>query len=254
MVGGTQIDKKLKEIIHTMDLAKEKLDGNTIEVATGMVGLFNSITPKEMVEHQCQDNQILPIMEYVEKDQKPPKRFTYQIRSKLSHKLALQWDRLILKQGVLHQLYIFNEIKYHQLVLPQCFHHKILTALHGNMGHRGIDHTIDLLRERVYWPSVVKDAQNWVTGCHHYQIGRGDYNQPKPKIGHLEANNPLDLVCLDFTKIDPSKSGKENILIITNAFTKFSLAICTPEPNGKNSRQSAGGKMVPHLRHPFPNT
>ena len=198
-----------------------------------MVGLFNSITPKEMVEHQRQDNQILPIMEYVEKDQKPPKRFTYQIRSKLSHKLALQWDRLILKQGVLHQLYIFNEIKYHQLVLPQCFHRKILTALHGNMGHQGIDHTIDLLRERVYWPSVVEDAQNWVTGCHHYQIARGDYNQPKPKIGHLEANNPLDLVCLDFTKIDPSKSGKENILFITNAFTKFSLAICTPNQMAK---------------------
>ena len=50
--------------------------------------------------------------------------------------------------------------------------------------------------------------------------GQGhDYNQPKPKIGHLEANYPLDLVCLDFTKIDPSKSGKENVLIITDAFS-----------------------------------
>ena len=94
-----------------MDLAKEKLDGSTIEVTTGMVGLFNSITPKEMAEHQHQDNQISPIIEYVEKDQRPPKKFTYQIRSKLSHKLALQWDRLILKQGVLHWLYIINEIK-----------------------------------------------------------------------------------------------------------------------------------------------
>ena len=45
---------------------------------------------------------------------KPPKKFTYQIRSKLARKLALQWDRLILKQGVLHCLYIFNEMEYHQ--------------------------------------------------------------------------------------------------------------------------------------------
>ena len=37
------------------------------------------------------------------------------------------------------------------------------------------------------------------------------------KIGHLEANNPLDLVWLNFTKIDPSRSGKENILVITDA-------------------------------------
>ena len=30
-----------------MDVTKEKLNGKTIEVATGMVSLFNSITPKE---------------------------------------------------------------------------------------------------------------------------------------------------------------------------------------------------------------
>ena len=55
-----------------------------------------------MAEHQRQDNQISPIIEYVKKDQRPPKKLTYQIRSKVSCKLALQWDRLILKQGVLH--------------------------------------------------------------------------------------------------------------------------------------------------------
>ena len=80
---------------------------------------------------------------------------------------------------------------------------------------------------------MAKDTQNWVTNCHHYQIAQGDYNQPKPKIGHLEAHNPLDLVCLDFTKIDPSKTGKENVLVITDAFTKFSLAVCTPNQAAK---------------------
>ena len=233
LVGGTKIDKKLKDRIQVTDVAKEKLNGKTIEVATGMVSLFDSITPKEMAEFQRQDNQIAPIFAYVEQDQKPSKKITYQIRSKLARKLALQWDRLILKQGVLHRLYIFNEMEYHQLVLPQRYHRKVLTALHDHMGHQGIDRTLDLLRERVYWPSMAKDAQNWVTNCRRCQIARGDYNQPKPKIGHLEAHNPLDLVCLDFTKIDPSKTGKENVLVITDAFTKFSLAVCTPNQTAK---------------------
>ena len=233
LVGGTKIDKKLKDRIQVTDVAKEKLNGKTIEVATGMVSLFDSITPKEMAEFQRQDNQIAPIFAYVEQDQKPSKKVTYQIRSKLARKLALQWDRLILKQGVLHRLYIFNEMEYHQLVLPQRYHRKVLTALHDHMGHQGIDRTLDLLRERVYWPSMAKDAQNWVTNCRRCQIARGDYNQPKPKIGHLEAHNPLDLVCLDFTKIDPSKTGKENVLVITDAFTKFSLAVCTPNQTAK---------------------
>ena len=92
-----------------------------------------------MAEFQRQDNQIAPIFAYVKQDQKPSKKVTYQIRSKLARKLALQWDRLILKQGVLHRLYIFNEIEYHQLVLPQRYHRKVLTALHDHMGHQGID-------------------------------------------------------------------------------------------------------------------
>ena len=103
LVRGTKIDKKLKDHIHVMDITKEKLDGKTTEVATGMVNLFDSIKPKEMAEFQRQDNQIAPVIKYVEEDQKHPKKFTYQIRSKLAHKLALQWDRLILKQGVLHR-------------------------------------------------------------------------------------------------------------------------------------------------------
>ena len=31
-----------------------------------------------------------------------------------------------------------------------------------------------------------------------------------------------------FTKVDPSKEGKENILVLTDAFTKFSQAFVTP--------------------------
>ena len=80
---------------------------------------------------------------------------------------------------------------------------------------------------------MAKDAQNWVTNCHHCQIAQGDYTQPRPKISHLEANNPLDLVCLDFTKINPSKTGKENVLTITDAFMKFNLAVCTLNQTAK---------------------
>ena len=38
----------------------------------------------------------------------------------------------------------------------------------------------------------------------------------------------MDLLCIDFTKVDPSKSGKENILVLSDAFTKFSQAFVIP--------------------------
>ena len=38
----------------------------------------------------------------------------------------------------------------------------------------------------------------------------------------------MDLLCLDFTKIDPSRTGKENVLVITDTFSKFSITVITP--------------------------
>ena len=57
---------------------------------------------------------------------------------------------------------------------------------------------------------------------------REDYTGPHTQQGSLVANNPMDLLCIDFMKVDPSKDGKENVLVLTDALSKFSQAIVTP--------------------------
>ena len=99
---------------------------------------------------------------------------------------------------------------------------KILQSLHNDLRHQGINQTLDLLRERVYWPTMTQDAYNQ---CRQCQVAKGDYNTPKPKFGHLITHNPFDLDY--FTKVDPSKGGKENVLVMTDAFTKFSVVVTT---------------------------
>ena len=74
---------------------------------------------------------------------------------------------------------------------------------------------------------MTQDASSWVEQCRCCQFAKGDYNISKPKFGNLIAHNPLNLVCLDFTKVDPSKGGKENVLVMTDAFTKFSVVVTT---------------------------
>ena len=139
-----------------------------------------------------------------------------------------QYDHLALKQNVLYWLYIHQDLEYHQLVLPQRYQARVLKALHDDMGHQGLERTLALLHERVYWPSMAKDAAMWIDHCHRCQVAKGTYNEPQPKLGDLIANNPLDLLCIDFTKVDPSRNGKENVLVMTDAFTKFSQAVVTP--------------------------
>ena len=64
--------------------------------------------------------------------------------------------------------------------------------------------------------------------CPQCQITKGDYTEPNTILGVIIANNPMDLMCIDFTKVDPFKDGKENILVLTDAFTKCSQAFVTP--------------------------
>ena len=51
-------------------------------------------------------------------------------------------------------------------------------------------------------------------------------------------------MCVDFTKVDPSKDGKENILVLTDAFTKFSQAFVTPNQKVINIAKNTCGQMV----------
>ena len=64
--------------------------------------------------------------------------------------------------------------------------------------------------------------------CPQCQIGKGDYTEPYTIPGLIIAHNPMDLMCIDFTKVGPSKDGKENILVLTDTSAKFSQMFITP--------------------------
>ena len=75
------------------------------------------------------------------------------------------------------------------------------------------------------------DTDHWLAQCERCLISKGDYNEPKTVQGSLVANQPLELLCIDFTKADVAKGGKENILVLTDAFSKYSQAFVTPNQN-----------------------
>ena len=114
-----------------------------------------------------------------------------------------------------------------QLILPLKLRDSVLQSLHDDNGHQGVQRVIELLHSKVYWPTMFADTDRWIAQCERCHIAKGDYTEPKTQQGTLTANQPLELLCIDFTKADPSKSGKENILILTDAFSKFSQAFIT---------------------------
>ena len=147
-----------------MGIAHESLgEMEPIKVRSSLVKIFSHVTPKEMAEFQQTDNQISMVYPSVRERKTPPKSVLYKTRSKMLRKLFHQFERLTLKKEVLHRLYISEDMEYHQLVLPQRFHSKILRSVHDDMGHQGLEKTMDLLQERIYWPTMAVDASNWVS-------------------------------------------------------------------------------------------
>ena len=192
------------------------------------VSIFGKVSPEEMKEEQQKDPILGLVYKYVTAGKKPKTSAIAKMKSKAVRKYLLQFEWLTLKKGVLHRLYINNDVKYHQLILPIKYQAQVLKLLHDGQGHQGLERTLALCQERFYWNTMFQDVTNYVKTCPHCQTAKGNYTDPKTKLGSIIANNPMDLLCIDFTKVDPSKSGKENILVLTDAFTKFSQAFVTP--------------------------
>ena len=86
---------------------------------------------------------------------------------------------------------------------------------------------MDLLHFKVYWPTMFVDTDHWLPQCEWCLVSKGDYTEPKTLQGSLAAHQPLELLCIDFTKANIMKGGKENILVLTDAFSKYSQVFVT---------------------------
>ena len=120
-----RVEHSLRERIQVVQSAEDDIHGSCkIKVVAGMVDVFHQVPSTTMAEHQAKDNQLAPVLEWVRKGKQPTKATIYQVCSKNIRQLMYQFHWLILKDGVLHHLYIHNDVEYHQLVLPQRYHKK----------------------------------------------------------------------------------------------------------------------------------
>ena len=52
-----------------------------------------------------------------------------------------------------------------QLVLPEAFRKQTLQGCHDDLGHLGIEWTIDLLKNHFYWPRMLADTILHIKQC-----------------------------------------------------------------------------------------
>lgn len=153
-------------------------------------------------------------------------------RKKLSRSATIlfqQWDRLVEKDGVLYRR-VFRldggEVVL-QVLLPAAMKSEVLTQLHQQHGHHGVERTTQLVQQRCYWPRMSSDIARWCQECERCRCAKGDQPTHASFMGHLLAARPNEILALDFTLLEPSSTGLENVLVMTDIFTKYTLAVPT---------------------------
>ena len=109
-----------------------------------------------------------------------------------------------------------------QLIVPKLFRERALLGCHDDVGHQGILRTLSLLRERFYWPGVQEEATQHILKC-----SRCLRRKTPPQVAPLQpilVTQPLELVHMDYLSLEPSKGNIENVLVITDHFTRYALA------------------------------
>ena len=109
-----------------------------------------------------------------------------------------------------------------QLVGPKAYRSRALAGCHDDVGHQGRMRTLSLLRERFFWPGMQAEAMQHVLKCTRC-LRRKTPSHVAP-LQPIHVTQPLELVHMDYLSLEPPKENIENVLVITDHFTRYALA------------------------------
>ena len=203
-------------------------------------------SPTDLQRLQNEDVSLSRVRKYVERGRRPTKREREEDPRAVSAILR-HWGQLFLKDGVLYRhCRLRNDVECQRMVVPAQLQEVVMRCFHDNAGHFGPRRTLHLLQPGFFWWRMEEAVQAWCHQCARCAVGKRSTRNTKPPMGTIRATAPLELVAMDFTVLEPS-NGYENVLVLTDVFSKFSWAI----PTKDQTALTVAKMLVKHLIVPF---
>ena len=201
----------------------------------------------DMKHAQQYDPDISLWLDFVNQHYRPTK---HEIPQSSYHTTILQnFDKLCMKRGTLYREVAKENGPKYQLIVPGPLVSDVLYYTHNSLGHQGRDRTISLLKDRFYWPGMNKDVENWISNCGRCLRRKTPTNIRAPLV-NVTTTQPLELVCMDFLSLERSKGGEEYVLVITDHFTKYAVAVPTKNMTAKTTAEAFYKQFIVHYGIP----
>ena len=117
--------------------------------------------------------------------------------------------------------------KMSQLVLPSEYIPLIYKHLHSEMGHLGPDKVFNLARQRVYWPRMYTEIEHYIQKKCSCIVSKKPHRNKVAPLQSILTSSPMELVCIDFLKLEKASEGFEYFLLIVDHFSRFAQAYPT---------------------------
>lgn len=176
-------------------------------------------------QEQQKDPDIARIYNIINRNTKLDKDEIRQ-ESKTVQTCLRQRTCLSIQEKVLYRTTEIDGQEVNQLVLPVHYRELALSGMHDDVGHQGRDRTLWLIKQRFYWPHMEQDVVEKVRTCPNC-IRRKTPTKAAAHMVPIQSTYPMEIVCIDYLSVERSSGGYENILVITDHFTRYAQAIPT---------------------------
>lgn len=206
-----------------------------------------SLSEDDLKQSQRNDPAINEIIHQLETGETIPPN----VRKEILHLSILlrELNKLELQNGILYRKRQVGDEMQCQLVLPESLKDMVLKSLHDDMGHLGMDRTLDLARSRFFWPKMALDVEQKVKKCHRCVFRKTLPEKAAPLV-NIQVTRPLELLCIDFLTIEPDRSNTKDVLVMTDFFTKYAVATTTPNQKAKTVAKALWENFIIHYGFP----
>ncbi|XP_048250208.1 protein NYNRIN-like [Haliotis rufescens] len=214
-----------------------------------MVTHMPSLSLEDMSKLQMEDPYIGKFRNYWDKDKKPSNRQLLREHPRTG-RLFKYWKQIVEDKDVLYRQIQTNGTVIKQFLLPDCLKTKVLKSVHDDHGHQCSSRTFSLLQSRFMWPYMSKAVKDYCTKCYRCMLGKHG-EVVKPTIGSIVARKPMEILAIDFTVLEPGRNKVENVLVMTDVYTKFTQAIPLRDQTAKSVARTLVKEWFVHYGVPL---